>query len=200
MGWINNIMNRILEKRSSRINIKPADPITININSILDYEGNAAKNRIWYRGDSQELSQLYQGLCQKASMYNFWAASSSPGMEMRKIHTGIPGIIVDMLSTVVLTDLNQIEFENDNDKEIWEDISKENQLSKLLESSLKEALYIGDGAFKITYDSKISNYPIIEFYPGDQVEYNTVRGRIQEVIFKTVYEHKGQSYVLYETY
>ena len=105
-----------------------------------------------------------------------------------------------MLSTVVLTDLNQIEFENDNDKEIWEDISKENQLSKLLESSLKEALYIGDGAFKITYDSKISNYPIIEFYPGDQVEYNTVRGRIQEVIFKTVYEHKGQSYVLYETY
>lgn len=98
MGWINNIMNRILEKRSSRINIKPADPITININSILDYEGNAAKNRIWYRGDSQELSQLYQGLCQKASMYNFWAASSSPGMEMRKIHTGIPGIIVDMLS------------------------------------------------------------------------------------------------------
>ena len=56
MGWINNIMNRILEKRSSRINIKPADPITININSILDYEGNAAKNRIWYRGDSQELS------------------------------------------------------------------------------------------------------------------------------------------------
>ena len=105
MGWINNIMNRILEKRSSRINIKPADPITININSILDYEGNAAKNRIWYRGDSQELSQLYQGLCQKASMYNFWAASSSPGMEMRKIHTGIPGIIVDMLSTVVLTDL-----------------------------------------------------------------------------------------------
>lgn len=200
MGWINNIMNRILEKRSSRINIKPADPITININSILDYEGNAAKNRIWYRGDSQELSQLYQGLCQKASIYNFWAASSSPGMEMRKIHTGIPGIIVDMLSTVVLTDLNQIEFENDNDKEIWEDISKENQLSKLLESSLKEALYIGDGAFKITYDSKISNYPIIEFYPGDQVEYNTVRGRIQEVIFKTVYEHKGQSYVLYETY
>ena len=200
MGWINNIMNRILEKRSSRINIKPADPITININSILDYEGNAAKNRIWYRGDSQELSQLYKGLCQKASMYNFWAASSSPGMEMRKVHTGIPGIIVDMLSTVVLTDLNQIEFENDNDKEIWEDIAKENQLSKLLESSLKEALCIGDGAFKITYDSKISNYPIIEFYPGDQVEYNIVRGRIQEVIFKTVYEHKGQSYVLYETY
>ena len=200
MRWIDNIMNRFLEKRSSRISIKPADPVTININSILDYEGNAAKNRIWYRGDSLELSQLYKGLNEHASMYNFWSASSSPGMEMRKIHTGIPGIIVDMLSTVVLTDLNQIDFESENDKEIWEDIAKENQLSKLLESSLKESLYIGDGAFKITYDSKISNYPIIEFYPGDQVEYNIVRGRIQEVIFKTIYQYKGQSYVLYETY
>lgn len=200
MRWIDNIMNKFIEKRSSRISIKQADPVTITINSILDYEGNAAKNRIWYRGDSMELSQLYRGLDGRASMYNFWSASSSPGMEIRKIHTGIPGIIVDMLTAVVLTDLNKIDFVSKQDEEIWEDIAKENQLAKLLESSLKEALYIGDGAFKITYDSSISNYPIIEFYPGDQIEYTIVRGRIQEVIFKTVYQHKGQSYVLYETY
>lgn len=193
-------MEKVNERRRSRINIKPADPVMINVNASMDFDSNAAKNRIWYRGDTSELEQLYRQLAERTGINNFWAATCSPGMEIRKIHTGIPGVTVDILATVVLTDLNEIGFKNNQDKEIWKEIAKENHISKLFENSLKEALYIGDGAFKVTFDTEESEYPIIEFYPGDQIDFTISRGRIREVIFRTPYFHKGQCYILYETY
>lgn len=193
-------MEKINERIRSSINIQKADTLMININASMDFESNAAKNRIWYRGDSLELSQLYEQLAERTSMYNFWASKSSPGMEMRKIHTGIPGIITDTLASVVLTDLNEIKFKNNQDKEHWAEIAKENHIAKLLENSLKEALYIGDGAYKITFEAGESKYPIIEFYSGEQIDFTMKRGRIKEVIFRTPYYYKGQKYVLYETY
>ena len=41
------------------LNIQDANPAMIMINETLDYEANAIKNRIWYRGDSNEIQQLY---------------------------------------------------------------------------------------------------------------------------------------------
>lgn len=193
-------MDVVKGKKKSNINIKPADPVMITINASMDYESNAAKNRIWYRGDSLELSQLYSTLNERTSLYNFWASKCSPGMEMRKIHTGLPSIIVDALSKVVLTDLNDIEFKKKNNEELWSEIAKENNLDSLLEEALKETLYIGDGAFKITFDTSLSDYPIIEFYPGDQIDFNLNRGRIREIVFRNNYTHQGQVYTLHETY
>ncbi|MGN1157747.1 MAG: capsid protein [Agathobacter sp.] len=193
-------MEKITEKSKSKIIIKPAGAINIQIDETMDFNANAARNRIWYRGDSSEIEQLYSKLSERKTLYNFWAAKSSPGMEIRKIHTGIPGITVDTLSSVVLTDLNDIKFKNDHDKEIWENIAKENKFSKLIENALKEALYIGDGAFKITYDASLSDYPIIEYYPGDQIDFKVNRGRIKEVVFRTPYKYKDHCYVLHETY
>ena len=55
MNWRNSIM----EKVKSWLKLQPANPSNINITEALDYEGNAVKNRIWYRGDGYELHQLY---------------------------------------------------------------------------------------------------------------------------------------------
>ena len=48
-------------KRTVRswLNVVPASPYNIQINELLDFEANAIRNRIWYRGDSSELEQLY---------------------------------------------------------------------------------------------------------------------------------------------
>jgi hypothetical protein len=46
----------------SWLDVQSANPTKINITESLDYEGNAIKNRIWYRGDSNELEQLYRQL------------------------------------------------------------------------------------------------------------------------------------------
>lgn len=196
MRWVETMKHKI----RSWLNVRPADPTSLDITETLDYEGNAIKNRIWYRGDGNELQQLYAQLTTGIDKYKFWACKSSPGMEIRKIHTGLPSLIVDMLSTVTLADIGQIEIKNAQARKIWEALCKEDPFIKRLEKAVKEVLYIGDGAFKVTYDSKISKYPILEFYPGDRIEIESERGRIREIIFKTVYEHEMKRYVLHEHY
>ena len=51
-----NIKNSV----RSWLNILPASPYNFQINETLDFEGNAIRNRIWYRGDGNELEQIYQ--------------------------------------------------------------------------------------------------------------------------------------------
>lgn len=196
MRWIDKVKRGL----RSWLNVNEASPLQIQVNETLDYETNAIKNRIWYRGDSNELAQLYGQINSGIDAYKFWACRSTPGMEIRKVHTGLPSLIVDTLTTVSLADMMDFAFKVDPDKEIWEQIDQENKFKKKLEKAVKETLYIGDGAFKITFDTIISEFPIIEFYPGDRIEVNQDRGRLKEIIFKTAYEHKHTQYVLYETY
>lgn len=90
-----NLMEKINEniKRGIRswLNVSPANPYVFNINEMMDFEGNAIRNRIWYRGDSNELEQFYEQNAEYADKYKFWSSKSTPGMEMRKIHTGCSG-------------------------------------------------------------------------------------------------------------
>jgi len=70
-----------------------------------------------------------------------------------------------------------------------------------MEKALKDALYIGDGAFKVTINTKKSQYPILKWYPGDRVELVRDGGdELQEVVFKTPYSDHGRTYVLNERY
>ncbi len=200
MRWINKLSTNIKRGIRSWLNIQEAAPTSFNINETLDYEANAIKNRIWYRGSSDELQQLYQQMNNGIDCYKFWACKSTPGMEIRKIHTGLPALTVDVLAAVTLSDM-EIQVNGGNqEKELWEKIEEKNTFKKKLEKAVKETLYIGDGAFKISFDTEISQYPIIEFYPGDRIELVSRRGQVREIIFKTVYQHENRQYVLYEHY
>jgi len=42
--------------------------------------------------------------------------------------------------------------------------------------AIVDTLVAGDGAFKITVDADLTKYPIIEFFSGEQVEYQETRG------------------------
>lgn len=200
MRWIRNLNNNIKRGIRSWLNVQEASPTNILINEPLDYEANAIKNRIWYRGDSEELQQLYSQIDIGVDRYKFWACKSTPGQEIRKIHTGLPALVVDTLAGITLADLD-IQIEKDQaTQELWEQIDKDNKFRKKLEKAVKETLYIGDGAFKISFDIQLSQYPIVEFYPGDRIELVTERGRIKEIVFKTAYRHDRRDYVLYEHY
>ncbi len=182
------------------LNIQPANPYSIQINEVVDFELNAIRNRIWYRGDSNELEQLYMEMCEYTDKHKFWASRCTPGMEIRKIHAGLPALIVKTLCSVILPDLNGFEFKNSQQEWIWKEIEKENDFIASLDKVIKETLYIGDGAYKISIDTRISQYPIIEWYSGDRIEIIRQRGRLKEVIFKTPYIENRKQYVLYEKY
>ena len=199
-------MEKIRESVRTWLQITEPTAGLISITPTLDFYGNASKNRIWYRGDSEELSQLYGQL--PGDRTRFWAATSTPGLEIRKIHTGLPGLMVDMLSAISIAKYHCDISDDKAVSELWEAIEDDNSFRDILEQAVKDCLVVGDGAFKISFDAALSDYPIIEWYAGDSVEYVTDRGRIREIIFKTplndgkadyvLHEHYGRGYVEYE--
>ena len=192
--------NNIKKGIRNWLQIQEGQAYAINIHEVIDFELAAIRNRIWYRGDSNELEQLYQQNPDYADKTKFWASKCSPGMEMRKIHTGLPALIVRTLSSIVLTDMNDFEFGEKSHEELWKKIEKKNKFKKNFKKSLREVMYIGDGAYKITVDTKISQYPLLEWYPGERVEFIRQRGVIREIVFKTPYQVKHKQYVLHEHY
>lgn len=200
MRWISALSDNIKRGIRSWLQIQPSSPYRIQIQETMDFELNAIRNRIWYRGDSNELEQLYSNINEYADKYKFWASKCTPGMEMRKIHTGLPGLIVRTISAIVLSDMNDFEFAEPAQEKLWKEIEKENKFRKSLEKSLNEVLFIGDGAYKVTIDTCLSQYPILEWYPGERIEIVEQHGRLKEVIFKTPYIDHRQQYVLHEHY
>jgi len=192
-----SIIDKVRNAMRSFLQIEPAQTAGITIMEQLDYLSNAAKNRIWYRGNAWELSQLYKQISTDRSM--FWAAVPTRGMEIRKAHTGIPKLIVDVLTAVVMADMNDIKLP-ESISERWDKIAEDNSFDELVSKAISETLIIGDGAFKISLDSDISAQPIIEFYPGDRIELVRRRGRITEIIFRTVYSEQSGNFILNEHY
>ncbi len=204
MGVFKNMIKRWLD-------IQETNNTTIVVHEPYTYEGNLAKNTIWYRGDASELHQFYTQKDDGIGNTSFWAAKPSKGLTIRKIHTGLPSLIVRILVKVVINNMDGITVEKDkkdekgniikNDKqEILDAILKENKFKKLVKKALTKTLYLGDGAFKISMDTSISKYPIIEFYPSDRVKFIKKRGRYEDIIFSTRKIIGSKEYFLEEHY
>lgn len=183
----------------SFLQIEPAQRNVIQITENLDFNANAAKNRIWYRGNADELSQMYKNLPGEGNRTRFWAAVPTIGMEIEKNHTGIPGIIVDVLTNVVIADMNGIEVQGKN-QSVWKEIEEENDFEALLEEAIAETLVVGDGAFRVSFAPELSDKPILEFVPGDRVEFEYNRSRLKEIVFHTEYVSGSKKYILEERY
>ena len=176
MGVIKNMIRNWLE-------IKNPDSLQIDIEQLTNFEGQAFINNIWYRGDASELNQLYEQLDDRLGNTHFWGSRPTAGMNIRKIHTGLPAMIIDTLADISTDDLNDVEA--GKRQEEWNNIAKENNFKSLIHDSVVGGLAIGDGAFKWSIDTDISQYPIIEFYDGSRVEFEYERGRLIAIVFKT---------------
>ena len=194
MGFVKFASEKLRDSLRSWLDIQPAPQIRYSIFESADYNGIAARNRIWYRGDSWELSQLYSQY--HTNTYCFWAAQSSTGMEIRKIHIGLPQIIVKILASMVVSDANDIAVDAQRSLD-WKVIEKGNNLHELLTEAISDTLYIGDGAFKISIEPGMTA-PIIEYYPGDMIDISHRRGRVTEITFRTPLG--DGSYTLLESY
>lgn len=211
MGWMSDMeqtLSAVRQRIVSKLRFQPAGAFSATIYEPYSHAANVAKNRIWYRGEPSELFQFYKSCAASAAgdgvnRSRFWAAVPSRGMQIRKIHTGLPALCVDKLADIVATDMQPVAFSGPNAVEAqarWNRIAAANDFAELVRRAVVETDVTGDGAFKISYDPGVSPLPLLEFYSGEQVGYTTVRGQITEVLFYTQKELDGQRFQLTETY
>ena len=199
MGAVKDLIKRWLD-------IRPAEDQHITIDADMTHQDSCFEYRLWYRGSASELEQFYKSLTtafDDSIRARFWAAVPSKGNKLRKIHSGLPGLMVDMITSIIMSDLNGIEVTDpDALDDTWQEISKDNKFTDVLADAISDTLVEGDGAWKISFDKNISDYPIIEFYPASRVKFKKKRGRFEKIIFTTRYyvEDKHKAYFLEEHY
>ena len=198
MGWFKSMLTKAAIKY---LNVQPALTNPITIQEAYTYETNVIRNKLWYRGEPYELDQFFKNISSDpVNKARFWSAVPSEDLSIRKIHSGLPAMIADKLSDIVVADLDSIEVTGENYNTLWEEIRKDNKFDDMLGDIIANTLVSGDGAFKLSIDTEISKYPIIEFFDGDKVEYITQRGRLKEIKFYTFYTKNNRQYKLSETY
>jgi len=189
MRW----MERVRDMIRSWLEIQPAAGRGLTIQEPVSHATNVLRNRIWYRGDASELDQLFKLLGDDAvGRARFWAAA--PHNEtIRKAHSGLPGIMVDTLAGVVKADLADLDFGDDKEAASrWERIAEDNRFPNLVSQAVADTLVTGDGAFKISLDTQVSDGPILEFWGADRVEYVQRHGRICEIHFLSPVGDRGR--------
>lgn len=198
MGWFKSMLTKAAIKY---LNVQPALTNPITIQEAYTFETNVIRNKLWYRGEPYELDQFFKNISSDpVNKARFWSAVPSEDLSIRKIHSGLPAMIADKLSDIVVADLDSIEVTVENNNTLWEEIRKDNKFDDILGDIIATTLVSGDGAFKLSIDTEISKYPIIEFFDGDKVEYITQRGRLKEIKFYTFYTKNNRQYKLSETY
>ena len=198
MGWFKSMLTKAAIKY---LNVQPALTNPITIQEAYTYETNVIRNKLWSRGEPYELDQFFKNISSDpVNKARFWSAVPSEDLSIRKIHSGLPAMIADKLSDIVVADLDSIEVTGENYNTLWEEIRKDNKFDDMLGDIIANTLVSGDGAFKLSIDTEISKYPIIEFFDGDKVEYITQRGRLKEIKFYTFYTKNNRQYKLSETY
>lgn len=189
------------------LGIEPVQHETkILVHESVTHEADVLKNQLWYRGDPAELEQYYKQLAEmETNIYSttakskFWASVPNGDVRIRKVHSGLPAMLVDKLSDIVANDMLDPEMDAGL-HERWEQFCKENEFTDILVDALQKVLTTGDGAFKLNIDTDLSDQPLLEFFGADKVDYEYKRGKLQAVIFKTEYCSKGTKYQLHERY
>lgn len=201
MGLINRMADTIRTGLRNFLHITKAPDRTITVDEASNHLTECFINRIWYNGNGRQLSQLYKQL--DTDKTGFWSAKCTTGLEIRKIHTGLPALMCDTIANIVVADYNGTEVTSKSTTayaERWADIEEENNIAQVVRQMLLDLCIVGDGAFKISFDTAVSDMPIIEWYPAEQIDFTYVRGRIREIKFYTDYTQKHRCFHFEETY
>ena len=200
-----NIMGQINEKLKSYIrnwlNVREAmNDHSIIIDKAYNDRTRAFEYTLWYNGNADELHQFYTSTSDYTGNTSFWKAPVNVKVPFRKIHTSLPSLIVDKLVDIVVDDMNQVEFHEAAMTANWQDMQDKIDFVEVVKEGVAKTLVTGEGAFKISVDPELSDYPIIEFYGGDDLVIEQRRGKIYGVRFYSTHMIDKKTYRLEEYY
>lgn len=166
------------------LEIQPAPITSVSLYESVPYELRVIECLMWYRGEAAELDQFYKQISNDhVTREMFWAVNTA---KTRKIHTGLPAMIVDTLAYLVKADMDAVDLKG-NGADKWDAICTDDNFdfTDIVGKGIVGALTAGDGAWKITVNAAVSEVPIAEFYTAERVEYEIRHGIICGVNFIT---------------
>lgn len=166
---------------------------------------------VWYLGDSDRLKNFFTRA--NAISYNmdpfynenkksyFWAVSSTEH-DIKRTHSGHPRNIVDTLVYImtipnITNDSDQTQTVNNNLHKI---LKANNFKQQITQQSRPLTLVEGWGAWKINWDKRLSDYPILLYYRADRVDFIYQSNQLRAIIYKDFFQDAdAKNYILYET-
>ena len=195
------LVNSIRDKIREFLQITESNNTYVKIETSMTHPVLCAVSEVMYRSDPYELEQCFKGLNLNNDM--FWAAVPSKGRKIRKKSSHLYPDILDRHNDILLTSMNEPEFDNEAEKELFDEIFDYKKGQSFHDVIKKLDLYTmmkGDAFIKVTIDTKISEYPIIEVIPAEKATPVYKRNILDSIIFYTEYKKDKKSYILKETY
>ena len=167
------------------------------------------ENSIWYAGIEQDIAYFYRKEApkfyragqQSESLNYFWNSNND---NIRKIHSGFPQLICEKMSDLIVGNGFEITIEGKNEEELKEELEEiltDNKFkSNILSKSIETESWNGGVSWKLSWNPKLTEYPIIEVWQPENYTNVVVSGRIVEDIFYTYYEKDKSKYRLNEIY
>lgn len=175
--------------------------------------------KIWYIGNSSELLNWYRGemvfgfarnILYNENKRNFFWGLSSGECDIKRIHSGIPKAIIDTFVAAIGYPSIKVSNANAISTDAYDKAAKlDEKLQYVLDSNdfkkkytqeqMPLTLAMGDGAWKPIIDSTFVDYPIWQYYDGENVEPFEKYGKVVGLVFKDYYKYDSRDYVKLET-
>lgn len=172
------------------------------------YIGNSSELLNWFTGE-MAFGYAKNPLYNRNSSNRFWGLSSLE-CNIHRIHSGIPRAIITSLVSAIdypsikVSDAKCIstdayEKAHDLDKKLQDILDKNNFKRIYTQEQMPLTLAMGDGALKPIIDKEFCDYPIWQYYDGENVTPFEKYGKIVGLVFKDYYKHGNYNYVKMET-
>lgn len=176
--------------------------------------------KVWSMGNAGSLAWFYRTGNANIGMFDynkhnyFWASAPT---KRRMVHCGIPSLISTRMSDILFKNgvkINAVVYKNTDGESLSEDKSAEKKLNEFISSTLVGKIKLQDNLqtsavneswgghcfLRLSHDSSISAYPILEAFDITQCEVIKERKITKAIVFKNWYEYNNKSYRLDEIY
>lgn len=167
-------------------------------------------NATWYKGNDLELKNLYERILPSFKIgkltsdeLNYFWAQPTDGLNIRKVHSGLPQLISEKMVDVILANGYEYNIYKENDeededsKERLDKILRRNMFDILLSESIETSSWGGGSAWKWSSSNKKL---VLEVIQPEEYEPTIKHGRIVEDVFITYYYKDNVTYKLKEYY
>lgn len=197
--WRLNRLQRDLNMLRDTIKFNPYAVAMIDSETDKDFSRRITEYRVWSMGNSYVLRRFFVGTLEYRTCNYFWTRAP---LSYRMIHSGLPGLICSKMPRILFgngiaptvsvykdsgeVDKNKTKAATDYTLQL---IDKVKLRDVLTECATNES-WGGHSFIKFSFDTDLSNFPIIEAADIMSTEVVKERNETVAIIFKTWYEDK----------